>query len=99
MFWQGTVSDTQRVSIAIRFQRVCSCGYCKGVRRQEVAGCNKATIGPLRDNYHVSEVKLDGLRVTNGILDIPKNTASELIFTLNQGGQIEGPVVVRNCRR
>jgi hypothetical protein len=48
---------------------------------------------PLVDNYYIREVRLDGVRVTNGILDFSKDTASELIMTLSPGGEIQGSVV------
>ena len=47
---------------------------------------------PLKDNYYVSEVELDGERVTNGILDISKNQRSNLIITLSPGGEVQGSV-------
>ena len=56
-------------------------------------GKYRFSVGPLRDDYYVSEARLDSVRVTNGILDFSKGTVSELIFTLSPGGQIQGSVV------
>jgi hypothetical protein len=50
-------------------------------------------IGPLKDNYYISETRLDGVRITNGILDISKGLKSDLIFTLSPGGEVRGSVV------
>jgi hypothetical protein len=51
-------------------------------------------LGLLRDNYYVSDVRINGTRVLNGILDIPSKDATlELIFTLNVGGEIQGSAV------
>ena len=47
----------------------------------------------MRDNYYVSEVRLDGVRASNGSVDISKNASSELIFTLSPGGEVQGSVV------
>jgi hypothetical protein len=61
-------------------------------------GQYRFSIGPLRDNYYVSETRLDGVRITNGILNISKNTISELILTLSPGGEIHGAVVDKQGR-
>jgi protocatechuate 3,4-dioxygenase beta subunit len=59
-------------------------------------GKYRFTLGPLRDNYYVSEARLDGAPVANGILSILGNSTSELIFALSPGGQIQGAVVDKN---
>ena len=56
-------------------------------------GKYRFSVGPLRGNYFVSEARVNGSRVLNGILDIPKEPALELIFILNEGGEIEGSAV------
>jgi hypothetical protein len=61
-------------------------------------GKYRYSIGPLRDNHYVSEARLDGVRVTNGILDISKTAQSDLIFTLSPGGEIQGAVVDKQSK-
>jgi 5-hydroxyisourate hydrolase-like protein (transthyretin family) len=52
-------------------------------------------LAPLKDNYYVSEVRLDGVRIPNGILDISKSQRSDLIITLSPGGEVQGAVIDR----
>jgi hypothetical protein len=59
-------------------------------------GKYRFTLGPLRDNYYVSEARLSGAPVNDGIVAIPGNTSSELLLTLNVGGQIQGSVIDKN---
>jgi hypothetical protein len=61
-------------------------------------GKYRYSIGPLRDNHYVSEARLDGVRVTNGILDVSKTAQSDLIFTLSPGGEIQGAVIEKQGR-
>jgi hypothetical protein len=56
-------------------------------------GKYRFSLGPLRDNYYVSDALLDGVRITNGILSFSKDATSEVTFTLSQGGEIQGTVV------
>jgi len=53
-------------------------------------------VSPLSDNYFVSETWLDGVRVTNGILNFVANMKSELILSLSPGGEFQGSVVDKN---
>jgi hypothetical protein len=55
-------------------------------------------LGPLRDNYYLSEARLNGVPTTNGILDIAKGPTTELVFTLDAGGAVQGSVVDKNGR-
>jgi hypothetical protein len=51
-------------------------------------GKYRFSLGPLRDNYYVSAALVDGVRVVNGILDIPKGIPMELILTVSPGGEV-----------
>jgi hypothetical protein len=61
-------------------------------------GKYRFNLTPLKDNYYVSEVQLDGVRVTDGILAISKNQKSDLIITLSPGGEVQGSVVDKEGR-
>jgi hypothetical protein len=51
-------------------------------------------LGPLPEDFYVSDARLDGVRFPNGILEITKDAVSELVITLSpDGGQIDGTVV------
>jgi hypothetical protein len=56
-------------------------------------GKYRFSVVPLRDNYYVSDVRINGTRVLNGILEISEGATLELIVTLSRGGEIQGSAV------
>jgi uncharacterized protein (DUF2141 family) len=51
-----------------------------------------ANVDSLPDNFYVSEIRLNGARVT-GVLDLPKDGVNDLTILLSPGGAVEGTVV------
>jgi hypothetical protein len=62
--------------------------------RSPLDGQYRVSLGPLTENYYVSELRLNGVRAPNHILEIhPSSTAELQILVRRDGGQVEGTVL------
>lgn len=62
--------------------------------RSAFEGKYRVSLGPLGENHYVSELRLDGVRAPNNMIEVQPNAVAELVLVVRpDGGRVEGMVV------